>query len=95
MVLEISRADYAKNSAILTSVASKLELRSKSLRSMTPSKVRFLRPNKVLGGQKVFRDPPKSKKLIFSKTPNSVICPNMGVVKGVAPANLMVSELLV
>ena len=41
------------------------------------------------------RDPPKSKKLIFSKNPNSVICPNMGEVKGVTPATLIVSDLLV
>ena len=45
---------------------------------MTPPKVRFLRPNKVFGGPKRFQGPPKHKKLIFSKNPNSVICPNIG-----------------
>ena len=44
---------------------------------MTPPKVAFLRLNKVLGTQKSFLGPQKHKKLIFSKNPNSVICPNI------------------
>ena len=40
--------------AILPPVAPKPKLESKSFRSMTPTKVRFLRPNKVSGGQKSF-----------------------------------------
>ena len=43
--------------------------------SMTPPKVRFLRPDKVLGGPKRFWGPKKHKKLIFSKNLNSAICP--------------------
>ena len=42
-------------------------LRSKSFRSMTPPKVRFLRPNKVLGAQKRCLGPPKHKKIDFLK----------------------------
>ena len=48
-------------------------LGSKSFRSMTPQKMRFLRPKKVFGGQKSFLGPPKQKKLIFLKNPTSVI----------------------
>ena len=36
---------------------------------MTPPKVKFPRPIKVLGLKKVFWGPPKHKKLIFSKKP--------------------------
>ena len=43
---------------------------------MTPPKMRFLGPNKVFGGQK-----------IFSKNPNSVICPNMGGGQGSGPGH--------
>ena len=53
-------------SSILPSVAPKPLLGSKSFRGMTPPKVRFIRPNKV---KKVFRDPPKSKKIDFLKKP--------------------------
>ena len=58
MVLEISRGDYAKKSAILPSVAPK---------NMTPPKVRFLRSKKVSRGQKSFVGPPKIKKNWFSQ----------------------------
>ena len=44
-------------------------LGSKSFRSMTPPKVRFLRPNKVSGGQKSFLGAPKIKKIDFLKKP--------------------------
>ena len=47
----------------------KLQLWSKSCRSMTPPKVRFLRPNKVLGAQKNFLGPPKTQKIDFLKKP--------------------------
>ena len=40
-------------------------LRSKSFRSMTPPKVRFLRPNKVLGAQKSYFGPQKTQKIDF------------------------------
>ena len=40
---------------------------------MTPPKVRFLRPNEVLGAQKVFLGTTKHKKLIFYKTWNYLI----------------------
>ena len=36
---------------------------------MTPPKVRFLRPNKVSGGQKSFWGAPKIKKIDFLKKP--------------------------
>ena len=63
--------------AILPPVAPKPKLESKIFRSMTPPKVGFL--NKVSGAQKSFFGPPKTeKKLIFSKNPISVICPNIG-----------------
>ena len=42
---------------------------------MTPPKVRFLRPNKVLGAQKSFLGPSKHKKLIFSKRAHPIIYP--------------------
>ena len=45
---------------------------------MTPPKVGFLRPNKVLGAKKSFLGLPKHKKMIFSKNLNSVICVNIG-----------------
>ena len=45
----------------------KLLLRSKNVRSMTPPKVGFLRPNKVLGVQKKLRGPHKMKKINFLK----------------------------
>ena len=54
---------------------------------MIPPKSEVLRPNKVFGGQKSFFGPPKSKKLIFSKNPNSVICPNMGGGQGSGPSH--------
>ena len=41
--------------------------------TMTPPKVGFLRPNKVLGAQKSFFGPQKHKKLIFSKNWTYVI----------------------
>ena len=76
--------------AILPHVAPKPKLKSKNFRRMTPPKVGFL--NKVSGAQKSFFGPPKTeKKLIFSKNPISVIYLNMGVVKGVVPATLIVS----
>ena len=40
-------------------------LGSKSFRRMTPPKLRFLRPNKVSGGQKSLWGPPKIKKIDF------------------------------
>ena len=53
---------------------------------MTHPKVRFLRPNMVFEGQKSFQGaPPKIKKIVFSKNPNSVICPNMGGGQGSGP----------
>ena len=48
-------------------ISPKLWPRSKSFRSMTPPKVRFLRPNKVLGAQKSFLGPPKTQKIDFLK----------------------------
>ena len=45
---------------------------------MTFLKVGFLRPNKVLEAQKSFLGPPKIKKNDFLKTPEFVICPNIG-----------------
>ena len=53
--------------AILPPVAPKPKLRSKSFRSMTPPKVRILRPNKVLGAQKGFWGPHKTQKNDFLK----------------------------
>ena len=53
--------------AILPPVAPKPKLESKSFRSMTPPKVGFLRPNKVLGGPKRFKSPPKTQKIDFVK----------------------------
>ena len=44
-------------------------IRSKSFRSMTPPKVGFLRPNKVLGAQKSFYGPPETQKIDFLKKP--------------------------
>ena len=81
----------------LPSVAPKLQLGSKSFRSMTPppKKMRFLRPNKVLG-QKSFFGPPKIKKKIFSqKTQILWFVWTWGLVKGVTPATLMVLDLSV
>ena len=53
----------------------KLLLRSKSFRSLTPQKVGFLRPTKVLESKNSAFGPQKTKKklkkLIFSKNPNS------------------------
>ena len=49
-----------KKLAILPPVVDpKPKLESKCFRSMTPPKVGFLRPNKVVGAQKSFFGPPK------------------------------------
>ena len=56
--------------------STKTWLESKSFGSMTSQKVQFLRPNN-LGLQKKFW-PKKHQKLMFSKNPNSLICPNIG-----------------
>ena len=42
-------------------------LGSKYVRSMTPPKVRFLMPNKVLESKKRYRGPQKMKKTVFLK----------------------------
>ena len=52
---------------ILKSITLKPLLRSKSFRSMTSPKVRFLRPNKVLGDQKSFFWAPQNTKNLFSQ----------------------------
>ena len=54
MVLEIARADFALKWLFLTFATSKPMLSSKSFRSMTPPKLGFLRPKKVLGVKKSF-----------------------------------------
>ena len=55
---------------------------------MTPPKSEVFKAIRgFMGAKKVFRDPPKSKKLIFSKNPNSVICPNMGGGQGSGPSH--------
>ena len=51
----------------MKSLTSKPLLGSKSFRTMTPPKVRFLKPNKVLGAQKTFFGPPKTQKIDFLK----------------------------
>ena len=48
-------------------ISPKLWPRSKSFRSMTTPKVRFLRPSMVLGAQKSFFGPQKTQKNWFSK----------------------------
>ena len=52
---------------------------------MTPPKVGFLMSNKVFGAQNSFFVPLETQKLIFSKNPNSVICPNMWGGQGSGP----------
>ena len=42
-------------------------LQSKNVRSMTPPKLGFLMPNKVLEAQKNFQKTPKMKKTVFLK----------------------------
>ena len=52
-----------------------------------PPKVSFLRPNKVFGVKKVFRGPPKSKKLIFSKKPKFCDLSEHGGGQGSGPSH--------
>ena len=63
MVSEIARADFALKWLFLTFPTPKPMLGSKSFRRMTPPKVRFIRPNKVLGAQKSFFGPPETQKI--------------------------------
>ena len=49
--------------------SSKTIARIKKFKKYDPPKVGFLRPKKVLGGQKSFLGPPKIKKIDFLKKP--------------------------
>ena len=94
LALETSGWGGHTSKTILPSVAPKPYLRSKSLRSMIPKKWVSKAEKRFLGLKKFF-GPPKIKKLISSKRRILWFVRTWGVVQGVAPATLMVSDLLI
>ena len=67
---ELQTPGHPKNWTLLSPfITSKPLQGSESFRSMTPPKVRFLMPKKVLGAQKSFLVPHKKQKIDFFQKP--------------------------